>query len=143
MFQDCVPYRWMQVYTLLMIVILPSVICLALNLVIFRYVRSSSHRIQPVSHITQDESVNHQPQRINRRDIHLLRHIIFMFCVFIGGWAPVYIFATIITNLPFDALSICALIVLAELSLLVNVINLFVYNHELRRHLFNKICKCQ
>ena len=126
-----------------MIVILPSMTCLALNLLIFRYVRSSSHRVQPVSCVTQDESANNPPRRINRRDLHLIRHIIIMFCIFIGGWAPVYIFATVVTNLSFDALSICALIALAEVSLLADVINLYVYNHELRRHLINKICQCR
>ncbi|CAF5183212.1 unnamed protein product, partial [Rotaria sp. Silwood1] len=27
---------------------------------------------------------------MSRRDIHLLRHMIIMFLIFIGGWTPLY-----------------------------------------------------
>ena len=128
----------MEIYRLIMVVILPSLACLALNLLIFRYVRSSSHRVQAISHVTRDE---HRTSQSHRRDMHLLRHIIFMFSAFIGGWAPAYIVRCFVYNLPYTALSMSLLLLWAELSLLVVVINLFVYNHELHRQFFRKICR--
>ena len=130
----------MEIYKLIMIVILPSMMCTALNLFIFRYVRSSSHRVQAITHATHDE---HTKNQSHRRDMHLLRHILIMFSVFIGGWAPAFILRCFVPNLAVRTLSMCLFMVLAELSLLVVMINLYVYNHELRQHLFNKIFKCQ
>jgi hypothetical protein len=132
----------MKIYTLLITTIIPSLICLIINLIIFKYVRSSSHRVQPSSQITRDGFNNNQLQRITHRDMHLLRHIIFMLCIFMGGWSPIFIFTIPQAQLLFASLTVSLLILLAELSLLIVIVNLYVYNHELRRYLKEKFFKC-
>jgi hypothetical protein len=118
-----------------MIVIIPSLICLINNIIIFNYVRSSTNRVQPSSVVKKDN----RHQHINQRDLHLLRHMIIMFGVFVGGWSPSYIYTTIVVNVDFTSVTVSLLILLAELSLLFTIINLFLYNHELRRHFQDKI----
>jgi hypothetical protein len=133
----------MKIYTLLITTIIPSLICLIINLIIFEYVRSSSQRVQPSSQITRDGFYNSHSQRISRRDRHLLRHIIFMFCIFMGGWSPIFIITIAQPQLLFTSVTISLLILLAELSLFIDIVNLYVYNHELRRYLKGKFFKSQ
>jgi hypothetical protein len=77
-------WLWLRVYIVISAVIIPGVICLVSNGLIFLHVRSSSRRIQ-----TRPAAPN-ESQRVNlsRRDIYLLRHMIIMFCVSVGGQAP-------------------------------------------------------
>jgi ABC-type polysaccharide/polyol phosphate export permease len=119
-----------------MVVIIPSLICFIINIIIFKYVRSSTNRVQSSTAIRK----NNQHQAINRRDLHLLRHMINMFCIFVGGWSPVYLYTIIISQNPnYIILLICE--ILAELSLLSIIMNLFLYNHELRGYLLQKISR--
>ncbi len=108
-------------------------------MIIFKHVRLSSNRIQPASQTTRDSSNHIQLQGITRRDVYLLRHIILMFCIFIGGWGPAYIIGVVVPNFTFNSLIASISILVAELSLFIDIINLFVYNHELRRYLSNKV----
>lgn len=133
----------MDIYTLIVTDIIPSVICLIINLSIFRYVRLSSKRIQPALQMTRNGPNTNQPRRITRRDLHLLRHTIVMFCLFIGGWSPIFILRIFQTNLSINSLSVSSLTVLAELALLIGIINLFFYNHALRGCLRKKFFKCK
>jgi hypothetical protein len=127
---------WLGIYVLLMIVIIPSLICFILNFIIFKYVRSSTKRVQPSLVVTQ----NNQRQYISRRDLHLLRHMIFIFCVFIVGWSPVYVYSLIPNNSNYLIFLIFQ--ILAQSSVLIGIINLFFYNHKLRRYFFQKIFRC-
>lgn len=135
----------MQVYTLVIVVVIPSFACLTLNLMIFKYVRSSSKRVQAISHgITQTElgSNGSALTVVSQRDLRLLRHIIVMFCIFICGWSPVYIYAVVLPDMSFASLTITILILVAEVALLVDILNLYFYNKELRQQLKNFICRC-
>jgi hypothetical protein len=125
---------WRRLYTLIIIVFIPLVIFCINNIIIFRYVRSSTNRVKPSSAIVQTNQ--HQP--ITRRDLHLLRHMIIMFCIFVGGWAPVYIYAIISLQLDSNLMA-ASFTVLSQLSLFLNITNLFLYNHELRRYFREKI----
>jgi ABC-type polysaccharide/polyol phosphate export permease len=118
-------------------VIVPSIICCLNNIIIFKYVRSSTNRVQPTATVV----VNNQHQHINRRDIQLLRHMVAMFCIFVGGWSPIYIYAIIVSPVDFTSTTVSILVLLAELCLSSDIINLFLYNHELRRYFHDKICK--
>jgi hypothetical protein len=120
-----------------MIVAMPSLISLIINAIIFKYVRSSTNRVEISSAVAN----NNQHRRINRRDLHLLRHMITMFCVFVGGWGPVYMYSLISPETPNIIVNL-TFIILAELAILFDIINLFLYNHELRRYLFEKIFIC-
>lgn len=133
-----------------MVVILPSLISLFINLMIFHHVRQSTKRVNAQSQtINIDDSstiataTNSNYKTISHRDLRLLRHIVFMFCMFIGGWSPVYIYALVKPISPWSSLTLSLLILLAECSLFVDVINLFIYNHELRRRLQIRLFKCQ
>jgi hypothetical protein len=118
----------------MIIVIIPGLICLILNMIIFNYVRTSTNRIQPISTTVTNN------QHINRRDKHLLRHIIIMFCIFVGGWSPIYIYQLV--NSTFSNSLYFSFMILAEVSLLLDITNLFIYNHELRKYFQDKIFKC-
>lgn len=77
---------------------------------------------------------------LSQRDTHLLKHMIFMFVIFFCGWVPLYIIAVINWNgtaIPYVLHHV--LTILPTLSLLFDVVNLFVYNHELRRYLIRLV----
>ncbi|CAF3866663.1 unnamed protein product [Rotaria sp. Silwood1] len=124
-----------QIYTLIIIVVLPSFFILIVNAIIVIRTIQSSRTVQPIS-----------PGPLiatnRRRDIYLLKHMFLMFSISVGGWTPIYIIAVI--NWTGSAIphTIQRLItILPILSLLGDMINLFVYNHALRRYLFSKIRK--
>jgi hypothetical protein len=119
-------------------VVLPSLISLINNIIIFKYVRSSSKRIQPT--LSHNWLCSHQT--ISRRDLHLIRHMIFMFCLFVVGWSPVCIHSIIVAKIDYHDTTLLILALLAESSLLCCIVNLYVYNHDLRHHLKTQILKC-
>jgi len=127
-----------------MIVIIPSLLCIIINGLIFIHVHASSHRVQPQNTTTQTINNNtiHQQSKINRRNIHLLRHMLFMFCMFIGGWGPIHIAAIIMNYININVLIMRILSIIAEISMLCNVVDLFVYNRKLRHYLKNIMLKC-
>jgi hypothetical protein len=128
---------WRKIYTLIMIVVVPLIICFINNTIIFNYVRASTNRVQPLAVDTK----KNQHQATNRRDLYLLRHMIIMFCIFVGGWSPIYIYAILVSDVLFTSLIVSLLFLLAEVFLLFDIIDLFLYNHELRRYLLDKIFK--
>jgi hypothetical protein len=99
-------------------------------MLIYQHVRSSSRRIQPQT-ILNDI----QQSKISRRDIFLIRHMILMFCIFVRGWAPVYIIPIISDYIPVKKTISEIFTVWCELALLLDMIDLFLYNHELRNYL--------
>jgi hypothetical protein len=112
-----------------MAVIISSILCLMINVFIFINVHSSSRRIQPQS------PYDVQYCTLSRRDIHLLRHIIFMFCIFVGGWTPNCLSAIIAYHAYINMLAYFSFSILCELALLCDIIDLFLYNHEFRNYL--------
>jgi hypothetical protein len=80
-----------------------------------------------------------QQSKISRRDLHLLRHTIFMFCTFIIGWCPVFILSAIDYSGSVTELVYTILEILAVLGSLGCMLDLFLYNHELRRYIKDKI----
>jgi hypothetical protein len=129
----------MQYYTLVIIIVIPVSICLVMNIIIFKYVQSSTRRIQPETLALSTNHRNNQQPTLSRRDVHLLRHMIIMFLVFIVGWGPIYITSVIMTQISVSILTLRILSLLAELSLLCDIIDLFLYSHELRKHL-QRVC---
>jgi hypothetical protein len=104
--------------------------CSIINKLIYNHVRSSSRRIQPST-----VSGNFQQRKINSRDIVLLRHMVLMFCIFVGGWTPIFILPIIHHYMPISTIVHGCLTIWCELALLSDVIDLFLYNHELRKYL--------
>lgn len=76
------------------------------------------------------------------RDIHLLKHIIFVFLLFISGWTSTYIFLVID---PIEYMSSWISLLLRLLSLfssLINIVDLFLNNHEIRQHFTERFANC-
>ena len=130
--------RWMPYYTFIMVVVIPSLICLINNIIIFKYVHSITNRIHSQSTVSN----NNHHQGINRRDLHLLRHMIIMFCIFVGEWSPIYLYTLIYFQYDVNSITFTILTLLAQLSLLLNIMNLFLYNHKLREYFQNRIFNC-
>ncbi|CAF3696186.1 unnamed protein product [Adineta steineri] len=126
---------WRRIYKFVVIVIIPSIICLINNMMIFKYVHSSTNRIQT----SLENAKNNQNQHISRRDLHLLRHMIVMFCIFVVGWSPIYLYVVFVNVTSITSTIMSMFILLALLSLLVDISNLFLYNHDLRRYFREKI----
>ena len=68
--------------------------------------------------------------------------MIVMYGLFVGGWAPIDLFAAIFPQANFNSILFTLLAFFAEVTLLVNLLNLFLYNHELRQYFREKLfCK--
>jgi uncharacterized membrane protein YbjE (DUF340 family) len=132
----------MVYYALAIIIVVPVSVIVVINIIIFKYVQSSSRRIQPVSRTTITNHNHGQKPKINRRDIHLLRHMIIMFFVFIVGWVPIYITSIIQLQTSVSTLTLRILSLLAGISLLCDMIDLFLYSHELRQYLQRTFLPC-
>lgn len=132
----------MGIYTFITAVLLPILINMILNICIFIHVRRSTRRIRSQTISSLPNGVNNPQPKISRRDISLLKHMIFMFIMFIVGWIPTFIIhiADILHSV--STLIEGIILFLGEVCLLSLVINLFVYNHEIRQFLFNRIRRC-
>jgi uncharacterized membrane protein SpoIIM required for sporulation len=120
---------WLRIYVLLIVIIIPSVLFLSVNGMILFHAHSSSRRIAP------SNTTNHV-LLANNRDIRLTKRMLILLLLFLFGWCPVYILVTIQNSY---SMWVEALEFLAELSLLGEVINLFLYNRKLRLYLKDRI----
>jgi hypothetical protein len=125
------------------IIVIPLLVCLVTNIIIFTHVYRSSRRVQP-QNVTSLTSVgNPQPPKIlTRRDIHLLRHMSLMFSVFFIGWGPVYLILIVMNQVTIDPLILRFLSLSAEVSIFCDIIDLYLYNHALRQYLQGMILRC-
>ncbi|CAF2509847.1 unnamed protein product [Rotaria sp. Silwood2] len=122
---------FLELYVQVIVVIFPTVIFALINILIFIYARQSSRRIR----------VNAALRTVimNNRDVRLLKHMILIFVIFLSGWSPIYILVCIDFNSELSPIIYRFLSILPALSLLGNMIDLFLFNHQLRlyfRHLF-------
>jgi len=129
----------MRIYTFIMAVFVPSVINSVLNILIFIHVRSSSRRVQDQSAASVTNGNNTQHVKFNRRDLSLLRQMIFMFSIFIGGWSPVYLSGIIGQFTSINSLVLPITAIFGEICIFSLIINLFVQNHELTQYIINNI----
>jgi hypothetical protein len=123
--------HWITVYNLVLIVILPLIIIAIFNAIIFLKVRSSSRRIHTTA-LPSTAAIDRRQQ--NARDVHLLKHMLFMFVVFIMGWAPIYTYSLIVQNPYSYYLLFIVLQVLPVFSVVVDILDLFLYNHDIRQY---------
>jgi hypothetical protein len=95
-YDECCSIKvWMGFYAFITVVIIPMSIIGALDIQMFMPVRNSTRRIQP-QHINAGVGgINNHKVKITRRDISLLKHMIFTFLVFIVGWTPVLLLSLI------------------------------------------------
>ncbi len=124
----------------MIVVILPSIINIVFNSIIFFSVRASTRRIQDLATMTS-AAANSMHQQ-HTRDMYLLKHIVFMFIVFVSGWAPVYITQVVNPSLDQAAWFALLLRILPVFSSFINMVDLFFYNRELRQYIKEKLMKC-
>lgn len=105
-------------------------------------IHSLSQQIQPISISTQINMNRILRRKFSRRDIRLLLHTIFMFSMFILGWGPIFTVLAIDYQSKVPPFVYTLLIILAEISFLCDIINLFYYNQTLRDYLRNLIYHC-
>jgi hypothetical protein len=104
-----------------------------MNSIIFIYVQRSTRRVQPAN----GESAH--AITIGHRDTRLLKHMIFIFAVFICGWAPIYIIMIINWNgVVVSPIVLQVFLTVPVVSLFIDVADLFLYNHELRKYFIIK-----
>ena len=119
------------------LVIVPASIGGVTNTLIYLHVRSSSRRVQgPVASSASNRN------GVNRRDIFLLKHMIILLGIFLVGWAPWLIieivqYFTAVSNIPIYISN-----VIFQLALLADIVDLFLYNHEVRRYLTELCLRC-
>lgn len=130
-------------YKFVIIVIIPALIFLLINIAIFTKVRSSSRRLVPVQSVTENQSTNGgQTSKFSRRDLHLLRHMVLMITVFVGGWAPLYLLLGMQSQFTIDPTLSACFTIWCELALLFNILDLYLYNHEVRNYLKSLLLRC-
>jgi len=103
------------------------------NSIIFIYTRRSTRRIQAAN------GENAQAPILSHRDARLLKHMIFLFAVDFCGWAPIYTIQIINWNgVAVSPIVVQIFLTVPVASFFIDVADLFLYNHELRRYLTNK-----
>jgi len=100
------------------------------NSFIYKFVRSSTRRIHTIA-----ENLS----ATNNRDIYLLKHMLFIFIVFIIGWAPSNINSIVNSYIGNTSWVYQIFEIMAVVSSMIIVLDLFFYNHDLRRYLSEKL----
>ncbi len=80
-----------------------------------------------------------RPNHQNARDIFLLKHISFIFVVFIVGWSPTYILQVIEPTSKMSPWLLKSIQIPPVLTTIIIVADLFIYNHEIGQYLKDKI----
>ena len=132
----------MGFYTLITAIILPMLMNTILNVCIFIHVRRSSRRLQPQGVSAVTGGTNQHQARISRRDIHLLKQMVFTFAMFIIGWTPAFVINTVNVVIFVDFVIAIASVYLSALCLLALMINLLICNREMWQYIVDLIRRC-
>ena len=127
----------MSIYQIIINVFIPALVSFVFNTLIFMHVHSSTRRVRCFSEGEQHRSA----VRISRRDLYLLRNMIYMFAVYVGGCGPIFLLIAIDFQGAVTAVVYVILAILAEASLFSIIINLFRYNKKIRTLLKDKYCR--
>ncbi|UJR16942.1 hypothetical protein I4U23_003840 [Adineta vaga] len=118
-----------RIYLFIITIIIPSITFIITNSIIFVHVRRSTRLVQPFN------SKGIQSSILSIRDVRLLKHIVFMFVIFFTGWIPIYVVRIFNgTSIAFSPVLHNILGTLPILALLVTIIDLFSFNHELQKY---------
>lgn len=118
-------YRWLRIYSFLIVAVIPAVLFFVVNVLILSYVRSSTRRVLP-------SSTTQPALSVRTRDMRLVKSMAIIFSLFVIGWGPVYVLITFYEEfkIPFEILKL-----LAQFILFGDIINLYLYNREVRLYL--------
>jgi hypothetical protein len=113
-------------------VILPSILNGIFNLLIFLEVKLSTKRLSVEK--MKVPIVQSNKKGLCSRDVCLLKHMLFLHIVFVFGWVPIS-FLSIIEVYTKVSMELHLLLrLLPPSSLLINILDLFFYNRELRQY---------
>ncbi|CAF1106825.1 unnamed protein product [Adineta ricciae] len=146
----CIHSQWISIYIMVFIIVICPLISLTANLRLFLFGHSASrrlhshnsrNRIAPISAIISNRTdLRHSlTPRISRRDTHILKHTIYMFLMLVFGWGPIYILFIVIHSTTVSTILLGFFCVWAQISLVCLVINMFIFNTQLRKYLMKKI----
>jgi hypothetical protein len=130
---------WLRLYKLIIVVILPSILNGFFNLLILLKVKLSTQRLSAGG--MRISTIHSNTKCICARDVCLLKHMLFIHIVFVIGWGPISLFSIIGIYVKTHFVVGLILRLLPPLSLLINIIDLFLYNHELRQYLTEQFLK--
>jgi hypothetical protein len=136
----CSTPLWMRIYVSIIIILIPTVVCAIMNTTIFRAVQLSVRRTQPMLHERTTYALEQRPIRLTRQEGRFLRHMIIMTLVFIVGWAPIYICWVLLDQMTIHPNVLALFSLLADSSLLLNIIDLFLCSHKLLLYLRETCC---
>jgi hypothetical protein len=140
--------RWISFYSLCLIVVLPSILTIVFNSMIFFFVRSSTRRVHAIATATATSTATATAFSVanknlqHARDMYLVKHMVFIFIVFLIGWTPLYFVSAIYFSGGVPTWVYYLLEMLPVLSTLINILDLFMYNRDLRQYLKERIFKC-
>jgi len=112
----------------------PIILLGIINTIIFSYAYASTHRIAPA----ESRSTTTRAIPLTNRNARVLKHMIFMFIVYIAGWAPIFL-CIVIQPSWFTYLIFNFMLLLPHVSMIVDIADLFLYNHVLRTYFNEKI----
>jgi hypothetical protein len=107
---------------------------------IFFFVRSSTRRVHAAATAPKSSVANTNLQ--HARDMYLVKHMVFIFIVFLIGWTPIYIVSAINFGEGLPTWVYLLLQMLPVFSTLTNIVDLFIYNYDLRQYFKEQIFKC-
>ena len=133
---------WLRLYIFSFVAIVPLVIYTLINGSVFAYLRASTRRFQPQRNSIFTNKTIAQRRKITRRELLLLRQMIFNFTMLIGGWSPVFL-VTVINSMWFIHPSIYhTAVLICQLSVIAVLLNLFKCNPPLMEYLSKRIQTC-
>ncbi|CAF1258123.1 unnamed protein product [Adineta steineri] len=146
---NCSYPRWVSIYTMVITIVVCSLISLLVNVRLFIYghfsfqrmlLNTSFNRIEPIQSIVLnlDNRLNNR-LRVNQRHVRLLKHMIYMFLIFVIGWGPFSILMIVNSNMEVSTFTYGFFGIWAEISSVCLVVSLFIYNNKLRQYLAGKI----
>jgi hypothetical protein len=110
-------------------IVIPAIFSVTTNSIIFIYTRRSTRRVQPKN------GDSAQARTLSNRDARLLKHMIFLVTAFVCCWAPIYIAMVInFSGTVISPLQMEFFFTIPVFSQLIDIGDLFLYNHELRKY---------
>jgi hypothetical protein len=116
-------------------VILPAIMSGLFNFLIFLKATSYTQHMNKLSVLSSNSNY------LNTRDARLLKHMLFIHVVFVIGWGPICLLSIVDLYIDVSFFAYLFLQLLPALSLLINMLDLFLYNHELTQYLKEQILK--
>lgn len=124
---------WLRIYQLLVIVIFPSLLNGLLNTFILMKVRLSIRRLG--KEIKKPHLNRLSIKCLNSRDVCLLKHMLFIHIVFLLGWLPINLLWIIQIYIQISFTLYLTMQVLPAITLFINILDLYIFNHEVRQYL--------